>query len=231
MMKVGAIDPVALMDAARAKDEGHAGEVEFERELAKLLVREVSRSLKDILGDDQMGIVQHVLEESLVDRLVGDGLFSELAQRAPLPHHGPAPRSRHSLPVRGRITSTYGMRTDPIHGGRRKHNGVDIAAREGTPVSAPRSGVVRFAGKRGGYGNVVIVDHGGGLETWYAHLQSIRVTAGSRVGAGQNVGSVGQTGRATGPHLHLEVRQNGRSIDPARIFPDLDPKAGHGHDR
>jgi murein DD-endopeptidase MepM/ murein hydrolase activator NlpD len=117
-------------------------------------------------------------------------------------------------PVEGRITSGFGYRNDPFLETRRLHRGQDIAATEGTGVRASSDGVVVFAGSRAGYGNTVVVRHEDGVETLYAHLRGVAVEVGERVGSGTIVGSVGQTGRATGPHLHFEVRRNGTAEDP-----------------
>lgn len=114
-----------------------------------------------------------------------------------------------------RITSPFGPRTHPVTGERNKpHNGVDLAARPGTPVRAASGGKVSVAGWVGTYGNVVYVDHPDGTETRYAHLSTIAVGAGSIVAAGDIVGGVGSTGRSTGPHLHFEIREAGTAVDP-----------------
>jgi murein DD-endopeptidase MepM/ murein hydrolase activator NlpD len=110
--------------------------------------------------------------------------------------------------------SGYGMRTHPIHGDQRMHHGVDLGAETGTPISAISDGIVSFAGERGGYGNLVIIDHGGGYETRYAHQAQLAVTAGDLVRSGDLIGYVGSTGASTGPHLHFEVRRDGESVDP-----------------
>ncbi|HQK92642.1 MAG TPA: peptidoglycan DD-metalloendopeptidase family protein [Armatimonadota bacterium] len=119
-------------------------------------------------------------------------------------------------PVSGRITSGYGMRIHPISRRLANHTGVDISAPTGTDVAAAGSGVVCKAayGYNGGYGNMVVVNHGNGRATLYAHLSSISVRVGQTVTAGQKLGEVGSTGRSTGPHLHFEVRINGRPTNP-----------------
>lgn len=119
------------------------------------------------------------------------------------------------MPVAARaLTSRFGMRSHPILGGHRMHSGVDLAAPTGTPVSASGAGVVTYAGWSGGYGLLVTVDHGNGMQTRFAHLSRLKVSAGQKVARGQVLGLVGSTGRSTAPHLHYEMRQNGRAIDP-----------------
>lgn len=118
-------------------------------------------------------------------------------------------------PVSGELTSEYGWRRDPFTGQRAWHGGMDIAAPEGTPVRAARDGTVVFSGRERGYGNLVVVEHEGGVRTYYGHNKANEVTEGQSVKAGQVLAQVGQTGRATGPHLHFEVRVDGRSVDPA----------------
>jgi murein DD-endopeptidase MepM/ murein hydrolase activator NlpD len=112
------------------------------------------------------------------------------------------------------VSSGYGRREDPIDGSARFHTGIDVAAQEGSPVLAAAPGIVRRAGKRGGYGNAVEIDNGGGTSTLYGHAKALAVKEGDRVEAGQPIAFVGHTGRATGSHLHFEVRKDGIPIDP-----------------
>lgn len=116
---------------------------------------------------------------------------------------------------RGWMSSAYGRRIDPITGKLAWHSGMDFAGSEGAEVLALGSGVVTFAGYRGGYGNVIEVYHGDGLSTRYAHDQKLLVDIGDIVKRGQAVALVGSTGRSTGPHVHFEVLKNERPIDPA----------------
>ena len=126
------------------------------------------------------------------------------------------------LPVAGTITSQFGHRVDPITGEVSSHTGTDIACAEGTPILAAADGVVTVANGLdswgGSYGYYIQIDHGGGLETLYAHCSSICVTTGQQVQAGQVIGYVGHTGRVTGNHLHLEVRIDGNRADVLRYF-------------
>lgn len=126
------------------------------------------------------------------------------------------------LPVAGTITSQFGHRVDPITGEVSSHTGTDIACAEGTPILAAADGIVTVANGLdswgGSYGYYIQIDHGGGLETLYAHCSSICVTTGQQVQAGQIIGYVGQTGRVTGSHLHLETRVNGSRVDSMQFF-------------
>ena len=126
------------------------------------------------------------------------------------------------LPVAGTITSQFGHRVDPITGEVSSHTGTDIACAEGTPILAAADGIVTVANGLdnwgGSYGYYIQIDHGGGLETLYAHCSSICVTTDQQVQAGQVIGYVGHTGRATGSHLHLEVHVNGSRTDAMRYF-------------
>lgn len=117
-------------------------------------------------------------------------------------------------PVNGPIVSGFGMRFHPILKVNRMHTGVDIAAPHGTPIKAAADGEVVFAGYRRGYGNTIIIDHGGGVATLYAHCSALAVGEGATVKQGQVIGYVGATGLATGPHLHFEVRRNGEPVNP-----------------
>lgn len=121
----------------------------------------------------------------------------------------PLPASKTSW-----ATSGFGWRDDPYRHYRKFHSGADIRATPGTPVMAAGDGRVTFAGRQGGYGNVIYVDHGGGVITRYGHLRRIETTKDAIVTAGARIGQVGSTGRATGPHLHFEVRVNGVAYDP-----------------
>jgi murein DD-endopeptidase MepM/ murein hydrolase activator NlpD len=125
------------------------------------------------------------------------------------------PGDCQARPVPGGISSPFGPRYHPILHYTRVHSGADMSAGSGTPIHACRSGVVVIAGSQGGYGNAVVIDHGGGMATLYAHQSSIATSVGAHVAAGQVIGYVGSTGMSTGPHLHFEVRLSGNPVDPA----------------
>lgn len=117
-------------------------------------------------------------------------------------------------PVIGVITDGFGNRRDPFTGLRAYHDGLDLSARRGTPIVAPADGVVVFAGRKGGMGRMIRVSHGFGFQTVYGHLDSIQVEPGQDVRRGEEIGTVGNTGRSTGPHLHYEVVKDGRAVNP-----------------
>lgn len=121
------------------------------------------------------------------------------------------------LAIKGRISSGYGMRMHPIDKVKRMHTGVDIAAKQGTPIHSIAGGVVKSAGKRGGYGNMVEIEHPDGHVTRYAHAHELKVKPGQRVMRGDTIATVGSTGKSTGPHLHFEVRDpDGKPVDPMK---------------
>jgi murein DD-endopeptidase MepM/ murein hydrolase activator NlpD len=120
-----------------------------------------------------------------------------------------------SWPVTGTITSPFGWRRNPNGGGPEFHQGLDIAAPTGTTVTAAASGTIIMAQWYGGYGNYILIDHGGGYSTGYGHLSAMYASVGQQVQRGQAIGAVGMTGDATGPHLHFEVRIDSKPVDPA----------------
>jgi murein DD-endopeptidase MepM/ murein hydrolase activator NlpD len=117
-------------------------------------------------------------------------------------------------PTDGFVTSGYGFRTSPFTGRKQFHAGIDIAADFGTRIVAPASGRVVFAGRRGAFGRVVEIDHGFGVRTIYGHTEDIYVRVGQRVERGTRIASVGSTGRSTGPHLHYQIKAEGRTVNP-----------------
>lgn len=179
----------------------------------------------------EMGLTA-ALERELGPQLGGHEAADAISAMRALEGYGrPDPRLNHA-PVAGRISSHFGHRHDPLGEGHRHHAGLDIAAERGTPVVGAGAGTVVRAEAAGDYGNLVVVDHGGGLETRYAHLDSIDVRVGDHIDAGQRLGGVGDTGRSTGPHLHFEVRRHGRAENPLRVVSGLNvgPDRSSGRD-
>ena len=127
------------------------------------------------------------------------------------------------MPLEGsNLTSSYGMRTHPVLGGRRRHKGVDLAAPKGTPIFATADGIVGRAEWFSSYGLYVEIAHGANLETRYAHMSRLAVAPGERVRKGEIIGYVGSTGRSTGPHLHYEVRIDGIAVNPIPYMVETD---------
>lgn len=140
------------------------------------------------------------------------GAQALVAQRLLLVDSNGRLRRAFDWPVKGRISSRFGPRWG------RMHEGLDIAVNTGTQVRAAADGVVRFAGWNGGYGYLVVIDHGRGIETRYAHNSRLLVKRGQRVSRGEVIARSGSTGNSTGPHVHFEIRQNGKPVDPLRYL-------------
>ena len=121
-------------------------------------------------------------------------------------------------PVEGKITSHFGRRYSPFSKRQTFHTGIDISIPSGTPVVASADGVIKFAGRKGGYGKMVHIKHGNGRETIYAHLSHVSVMPNRKIKRGQILGKVGSTGQSTGPHLHYEILENGRPVNPIKYI-------------
>ncbi len=209
---------------------------EFESVFTYQLLRSMRRTVEkcDLFhGGSGEDVYEALLDQELSKSMAGMGergladlLYQQLRRKqtgeprgeggAP-PLEAPAPPTPLQ-PVHGRVSSAFGWRTHPIHGDRRFHHGLDIAAGEGTPIKTTLPGRVVESGYRGGYGNVVKVDHGHGFTTLYAHNRENLVQKGAWVHAGDPVALVGSTGDSTGPHLHFEVRRHGRPVNPAEFL-------------
>jgi murein DD-endopeptidase MepM/ murein hydrolase activator NlpD len=148
-------------------------------------------------------------------RHINDRLRSDILRLSSIPS---------GLPVNGYVTDGFGRRHNPFSGeGRETHEGLDIAADFGTPVSSTADGLVIHAGPYSGYGNLVILYHSNGITTRYGHLSRITVEAGQRVKRGDQIGHAGSTGRSTGPHVHYEIRENDQPTDPVRYVGSPQP--------
>ena len=180
----------------------------------------------------QLGLVMRPAPTTLLSLWLAGSVHQVLGWLAPPPSPSPSTRDRALSQTLGRIavepvtgaeTSSYGYRRDPFTRRRKLHKGVDYQAPRGTPVVAAGPGTVQVARRKSGYGRVVMIDHGQGVQTRYAHLQRIDVRAGQRVSPGMRIGTVGSTGRATGPHLHFELRIDGEAYDPQQVLGPLLP--------
>ena len=202
-------------------------------DLAQATVRSIARARLAILWSQEIDAQRSEVDEQLVrsalrraDELIGpiEGVEPQRSEVS-LAH---APVTRFDWPVSPvQVTSRFGMRVDPFGQGARRHLGLDLAASEGQAVSSASDGVVRFAGKRGGYGLHVEIHHDDGYITRYAHLSKVLVVVGNRVSRGGAIGLAGKTGRAPGPHLHFELWRRGVAVDPVPLFPD-DEASGWG---
>ena len=160
--------------------------------------------------EDTFGMLRNLLE-GLEDRL--------LTVRGFVDRRNALAAATPSLwPARGWLTSTMGNRRDPVTGGVDFHAGLDIAAETGQPVYATAEGTVKDAGFQNAYGNLIVIEHGFGIETRYGHLSAMSVGKGDPVKRGEIIGRVGTTGRTTGPHLHYEVLANGRLLNPLQLL-------------
>jgi murein DD-endopeptidase MepM/ murein hydrolase activator NlpD len=176
--------------AGKAADE--------ERLLAAVQARKAAFEQRVVLLRQESDAIGELLKASQVDQVPTPATTGRLG--SPL--------------VAARVTSPFGYRVHPIYGTRRLHAGIDFGAAQGTPILAAGDGTVVSSGGKGGYGNTVVIDHGGAIATLYAHQSRIAVAAGARVVQGQVIGYVGSTGASTGPHLQFEVRVNGTPVDP-----------------
>jgi murein DD-endopeptidase MepM/ murein hydrolase activator NlpD len=151
------------------------------------------------------------------------------AYSSPVPMTGISVPSR--MPLEGAaLTSGFGMRTHPVLGGRRQHHGIDLAAPTGTPVYATADGVIGRADWYSSYGLYISINHGGSMETRYAHLSRLAVAAGDNVKKGDLIGYVGSTGRSTGPHLHYEVRVEGIAVNPIPYMVESEAQLAYARD-
>jgi len=167
--------------------------------------------------DDTFGLLRSLLE-GLETRL--DVVRVDVEKRNALAAATPS-----IWPVAGWLSSRMGTRTDPVTGGAEYHQGLDIAGGKGQPVYASGAGTVRRANYQGGYGNLIVIDHGFGLETRYGHLSAFSVKPGAKVKRGDLIGRMGATGKATGTHLHYEVLANGRLLNPLQLLTQQKPRA------
>lgn len=192
--------------AARGQRDGLRAEAVSEEAKQKVLLKEVQSQVKQFEAE-----IASLKKES-------EAIAALLRARQRPQKVVPTGKGVLAVPVPGGMTSPFGSRIHPIFETVRQHTGIDFSGGAGTPVKAAGEGTVAVAGTRGGYGITVILDHGNGLATVYAHLSGVAVTEGAKVTRGQVVGYVGSTGLSTGPHLHFEVRSNGAPVDPMRYL-------------
>lgn len=222
---------VDKIKASRAEVMAWKAQVDAKTAQVALLQRTLSlrqeEETQDVLQQHQVLVeakARRAEFESSLNTLQGDS--ATITARLKALEETPVGRARRLIafsgglihPVKAPIVSGFGMRFHPILHYSRLHAGVDFAAGTGTPIMAAGDGLVVFSGVMHGYGNVVVVDHGGGISTLYGHCSARLVREGETVTKGQAIARVGSTGLATGPHLHFEVRKNGTPVDPQGAF-------------
>ena len=221
-----AVDRAAEAERERAAQQQRLADLEEARSTAEELRAEIQARISQwetvsaeiAQADRQVAADIQRIEEEIRRR-------EEEARRAAIE----AERRRHEAengpfqlvawPADGRLTSPFGPRVHPIFGSTRQHNGIDLDGDTGDRVRAARSGEVILAGSRGGFGNTIVIYHGLGYSTLYAHLSRIEVSEGQTVASGDRIGAIGSTGWSTGPHLHFELRIDGGAVNPQPFLP------------
>ncbi len=192
----------------------------FLNEFLKVMMEQTSFGKDRVISTYMPYITAEIAKDIADNRGIGIGEFFLKGSDALRAKSSQAPNSelKLGLPAKGKVSSQYGLRHDPIDGKLRHHNGIDIAVPEGTSVASADSGRVVFSGHSSGYGNCIIIEHENGLTSLYAHNSLNLVKAGDIVDKGKTIALSGSTGRATGPHLHFEVRKDGATVDPSRVI-------------
>lgn len=202
---------------------------ELEQDKASILELKQAATEKKKLIETRKDEREAVLDSAINEKDTADRAYKELMETSRrieqmIRNSKPGSKGAEATgalvwPYDGPITSPFGWRTHPIFGTQTFHTGIDIGADHGDPVVAADGGVVIYADWMGGYGKAVIIDHGGGISTLYAHNSQLLVSEGQRVQKGQTISLIGTTGYSTGPHLHFEVRQNGSPTNPMSYLP------------
>lgn len=170
-------------------------------------------------GPDQLAAAALATVNAVARRLPTQFQEMEMLRESVLARNHRLDHTPSAWPATGRVSSEYGTRRHPISNNMQLHKGIDIAAPMGTPVTATGAGTVSFAGERGGYGLTVVIDHGYGVQTLYAHNSRLYVKAGDVVRRGDRIAAVGSTGLSTGPHVHYEVHVQGDPVNPREYLP------------
>ena len=198
------------------KDRAAKAEQELKARQAREIMEEKVRKRKAII--DQMKSDKATIDRQYDEMMAASKQIEDMLRRSSMANApaGAAASGNGSMiwPVGGTITSEFGWRTHPITGTQKFHSGIDIGADYGVPIAAAASGTVEYAGWISGYGNTIIINHGGGITTLYGHNQSLAASVGQQVSQGETIAYCGSTGNSTGPHCHFEVRQNGSPVSP-----------------
>ena len=216
-----------IMKVKHDKEVVLTARVQLEKDKAEADALVADAESKKALVEDKKAEQQVLLDQAVYDRDTSERAYEELlaasqevanmirrSQYASA-YSGATPGAGGMIwPLDGSVTSEFGWRTHPIFGTARFHSGLDIGGDHGMPIYAAASGTVIYAGWISGYGNAVIIDHGGGVTTLYGHNESLNVSEGQSVSQGQVIAMCGSTGNSTGPHCHFEVRENGEPVSP-----------------
>lgn len=219
-------DLIMKVKEEKATVENTRAQLEKDKAEAEVLVTDAQAKRAKV--EDKESEQQVLLDQAIYDRDTSERMYEEIMaasqevanmiRRSHMSSAGysgaPAGAGGMIWPISGPITSEFGWRTHPIFGTARFHSGLDIGGDYGMPIYAAASGTVIYAGWISGYGNAVIIDHGGGVTTLYGHNDSLNVSEGENVAQGQVIAMCGSTGNSTGPHCHFEVRENGEPVSP-----------------
>lgn len=219
-------DLIIKVREEKATVENTRAQLEKDKAEAEVLVADAQAKKAKV--EDKESEQQVLLDQAIYDRDTSERMYEEIMaasqevanmiRRSHMSSAGysgaPAGAGGMIWPISGPITSEFGWRTHPIFGTARFHSGLDIGGDYGMPIYAAASGTVIYAGWISGYGNAVIIDHGGGVTTLYGHNDSLNVSEGENVAQGQVIAMCGSTGNSTGPHCHFEVRENGEPVSP-----------------
>lgn len=219
-------DLIMKVKEEKATVENTRAQLEKDKADAEVLVADAQAKKAKV--EDKESEQQVLLDQAIYDRDTSERMYEEImaasqevanmirrSQMSSAGYSGaPAGAGGMIWPISGPITSEFGWRTHPIFGTARFHSGLDIGGDYGMPIYAAASGTVIYAGWISGYGNAVIIDHGGGVTTLYGHNDSLNVSEGENVAQGQVIAMCGSTGNSTGPHCHFEVRENGEPVSP-----------------
>ena len=219
-------DLIMKVKEEKATVENTRAQLEKDKAEAEVLVTDAQAKKAKV--EDKESEQQVLLDQAIYDRDTSERMYEEImaasqevanmirrSQMSSAGYSGaPAGAGGMIWPISGPITSEFGWRTHPIFGTARFHSGLDIGGDYGMPIYAAAGGTVIYAGWISGYGNAVIIDHGGGVTTLYGHNDSLNVSEGENVAQGQVIAMCGSTGNSTGPHCHFEVRENGEPVSP-----------------
>ena len=219
-------DLIMKVREEKATVENTRAQLEKDKAEAEVLVADAQAKRAKV--EDKESEQQVLLDQAIYDRDTSERMYEEIMaasqevanmiRRSHMSSAGysgaPAGAGGMIWPISGPITSEFGWRTHPIFGTARFHSGLDIGGDYGMPIYAAASGTGIYAGWISGYGNAVIIDHGGGVTTLYGHNDSLNVSEGENVAQGQVIAMCGSTGNSTGPHCHFEVRENGEPVSP-----------------